>query len=75
MTETEFWQLVDSTQASGDRDQQAAMLKDSVLQLSAAEYTDLLRHFLEAKHAIMRRDDLLNAAYLANEQCLSLVSC
>ncbi len=74
MTETEFWHLVDSTQAqaSGNRDLQAAKLKHSVLQLSTVEYTDLLRHFLEAKHAIMRRDDLINAAYLANEQCLSL---
>lgn len=72
MTEADFWCLVDSTQASGNRYLQAAKLKEAVLQLSAAEYSDLLRCFLEAMYAIMRRDDLLNAAYLANEQCLSL---
>lgn len=71
MTETEFWHVVDSTQASGNRDLQAAKLKEAVLQLSAVEHTSLLRHFHEARHAIMRRDDLLNAAYLANERCLS----
>ncbi|MGV3663521.1 MAG: DUF4240 domain-containing protein [Prosthecobacter sp.] len=72
MTEAEFWHLVDSTRTTGDRDLQVAKLGEALLHLSAVEYSDLLRRFFGAKHEITRRDDLLNAAYLANEQCLSL---
>jgi len=72
MNLTEFWQIIDALPSKLSVEKRMEKLGGIVSKLSVSEYRDFLTCFDELKQSIAEREDLVNAAYLANEQCLSL---
>lgn len=66
-----FWQIIDAPHSIGGIEERMQELGKVVSKLSVEEYRGFLCCFDELRRTIVSRDDLVNAAYLANEQCLS----
>lgn len=72
MNEQEFWQIIDRTIIGKQRNTQLSLLSKELGCLSHDEYQSFVNHFHNVTIGLINNDAIVNAAYLANEQCLSL---
>ncbi len=71
MNTQEFWSIIDRSQSGADRQRQLDLLSQELRSLSQYEYQSFVEHFCKFTVDLRHRDEIVNAAYLAYEECLS----